>query len=456
MTMRRSQASHDPLGLLLAHGSLAGAGDARLLELYRSGRAGGDEAFRVLVERHARMVLGVCRSVVRDPAEADDAFQAVFLVLARRAHAIRRSESLGPWLHGVALRVSRRARRSAARRDARCQAVDPAKLVAVPSPAPRPDPSGIVHAELDRLPARYREPLVLCVLEGLSYEEAARTLGLTEPALRGRLFRGRRRLEARLRKQGINALALIPCDGPSPSLVQSVVARAVAGTAAPVSVSNLAKGTLIAMSLSIWKPLALGTLASLGVVATAVLAQQSGGASPAASARQAEPASGSQKPAPKGSQNPAPKSEVPRLPTPEEIEASNTAIRNILARPVDLDFDQISLEDLLKHIRKLTTTPGYPGVPIYVDPLGLSVTGRAMGDSAFIHSKGRPLGEGLSEFLAMFDLGYAVHDGFVMVHSRAAAADRKIDAVEAKLDRLIEALEKAFPDLAPSKAPDAD
>src|SRR6478609_5970023 len=103
MTTPARQSPTGPLKTLLTLGVIGEETDARLLDLYRGRRTGAEEAFRILVERHGPMVLAVCRSLVADPAEADDAFQAVFLVLIRRAGSIRKGDSLGPWLHGVAV-----------------------------------------------------------------------------------------------------------------------------------------------------------------------------------------------------------------------------------------------------------------------------------------------------------------------------------------------------------------
>jgi len=190
---------------------------------------------------------------------------------------------------------------------------------------------------------------------------------------------------------------------------------------------------------SLWKLVALGSLLPLGVVATAVLAQSPGGATSQGSAGQAEPA-----PAP---EEPATRLEPPRIPSPEEREARNAAIRAALARPVDLKFDRVSIEDLIVHLRKVMSTPDLPQLPIYVDPVGLSVADKTLLDAASVYSQGRPAGEALREFLATFNLGYAVQHGWLVIDTRAAAADRRIDAVETRLDRLIEALEKRFPEL---------
>ena len=157
-------------------------------------------AFEVLVARHGPMVLSVCRRFLREPAEVDDAFQATFLVLARRAGAIRVEWSLGPWLHGVSRRVARRLQMVSARRTAthrggefldsvpdryRCEIADIER---------RLDLKGA----LDALPAAFRDALVLCYLEGLTHDEAAEKLGCPVGTVRSRLARGRALLRQRM------------------------------------------------------------------------------------------------------------------------------------------------------------------------------------------------------------------------------------------------------------------
>jgi RNA polymerase sigma factor (sigma-70 family) len=154
------------------------------------------------VKRHGAVVLGVCRRVTGHHQDAEDAFQAVFLILARKALSIRNPEVLGSWLHGVAQRVAQTTRRSALRRNAREVLVS-----AVPD---RPDPSAeaidepcpYLDEELANLPAWYRDAIVLCDMQGLSRGEAASLLGVPEGTLSSRLANGRRKLAARLAKRG--------------------------------------------------------------------------------------------------------------------------------------------------------------------------------------------------------------------------------------------------------------
>jgi RNA polymerase sigma factor (sigma-70 family) len=180
--------------------------------LGRFARRRDEEAFAALVARHGPMVLNVCRRVLGNEADAEDAFQATFLVLARRAGSVARPAALAGWLYGVAARVAAEARRRRAGR--RCPG-----LAAAPEPAdPRPDPLAEVTArdllvlledEVRRLPEVYRLPVVLCCLEGLGQEEAARRLGCSAAAVKGRLERGRARLHRTLARRGLTLSAAL-------------------------------------------------------------------------------------------------------------------------------------------------------------------------------------------------------------------------------------------------------
>jgi RNA polymerase sigma factor (sigma-70 family) len=180
----------------------AALSDAELLERFAGRR--DEAAFTELVRRHGPLVLGVCRSVLRQEQDAEDAFQAAFLALARQASAVRRGESVGGWLHAVAYRLALKARARSARRSAVERQAPPAPAGGDPLlDASVRDLLAAVHEELSRLPEKYRAPLVLCYLQGRTQDEAARQLGCSEGTLRGRLFRGRERLRARLARRGL-------------------------------------------------------------------------------------------------------------------------------------------------------------------------------------------------------------------------------------------------------------
>jgi RNA polymerase sigma factor (sigma-70 family) len=185
------------------------ATDSQLLDHFVRDHDPG--AFRSLVSRHGPEVLRVCRAVLQDPHEADDAFQATFLVLVRKAPTIQNPESLGGWLRGVAYRTATRARCRAARRRAiekNCAELPrneylPDELT--------PELRDLVREELQRLPENYRLPVTLCYLEGMTHQEAARRLGWPVGTVKVRLVRARDRLRERLarRNVGVSVIFLL-------------------------------------------------------------------------------------------------------------------------------------------------------------------------------------------------------------------------------------------------------
>jgi HlyD family secretion protein len=194
---------------LYSVGTLAGLGDGPLLERFATLR--GEEAelaFAALMARHGPMVLRVCRRVLRDEHDAHDAFQATWLVLARKAGSLRDRGSVGNWLFGVASRVSLDARASSSRRRLHEQRYAESQTDQAPADdRDAHDLGAVLHEELGRLPERYRSPIVLCYLEGLSHEEAALRLGRPVGTVRSRLARGRDRLRSRLAARGVVASA---------------------------------------------------------------------------------------------------------------------------------------------------------------------------------------------------------------------------------------------------------
>jgi RNA polymerase sigma factor (sigma-70 family) len=208
--------------------------DARLLEIYLGERDAG--AFAVLVERHGTRVLRVCRQVLGRTPDAEDAFQATFLLLARKAGAIRKRDSLGPWLHGVAHRLAVRARAQAARRRA-AEHRAPLRTAEAPAEADVDidELRRVLHEEIDRLPEPLRAPILLCYLDGRTNDEAARRLGCPPSTLKERLARGRERLRVRLARRGLALTALLlillladraPADPVPPRLVRATVRAA--------------------------------------------------------------------------------------------------------------------------------------------------------------------------------------------------------------------------------------
>jgi RNA polymerase sigma factor (sigma-70 family) len=248
--------------------------DGQLLERFI--RLRDEAAFEALVRQHGAMVHGVCRRVLRNWHDAEDAFQATFLVLARKASSIRPRDRVGNFLYGVAYRTALEARRSAARR--RLKEAGAVPRLEEPAEGPWAELRPLLDRELAGLPEKYRAPLVLCDLEGKSRREAARQLGWREGTLSGRLARARVLLARRLRRYGVavagGALAALlgreATAAVAPALVTSTVRAAVltaAGQAAdvPAAVLTLVQGVHRAMWLGKLNVVVLG-LVTAGVL----------------------------------------------------------------------------------------------------------------------------------------------------------------------------------------------
>jgi RNA polymerase sigma-70 factor (ECF subfamily) len=189
-------------------GIAVGLDDRELLEQFAAERnQAGEIAFAALVARHGPMVLGVCRRMLRNPADAEDAFQATFLILVRKAVSIRVGDSLGPWLYGVTVRVARRLRDVSARRS--LVELDTETIESTHSwpRGPDHDLRITIDEALARLPERYRAPIVLCHLQGLTHDEAAGRLRCPVGTVRSRLARGRALLRNRLERSAVCPLA---------------------------------------------------------------------------------------------------------------------------------------------------------------------------------------------------------------------------------------------------------
>ena len=225
--MSRESASQAIRQLRTLHtlGVVGGLSDPQLVDRFLK-REGDDreDAFAALVQRHGPMVLGVCRRMLRGSADVDDAFQAVFLVLARKARAVRNVERLKAWLYGVAVRTAKESRRRSARRQKwEGGTMDISRAVSKPEHLPSAL-GDLVDEEINHLPRRYREAVLLCELDGASRQDAARQLGLPEGTLSSRLARGRSLLRNRLTKRGPHARFCRDLDHP-PRAGQCCAAR---------------------------------------------------------------------------------------------------------------------------------------------------------------------------------------------------------------------------------------
>jgi RNA polymerase sigma factor (sigma-70 family) len=248
--------------------------DARLLERYTRQR--DEAAFTALVVRHGPLVLGVCRRLLRRETDVEDAFQAAFLVLARKAGEIARGELLAGWLYGVALRVASRLRADILRRERQRLDLDLSEAVAAVR-LEVSDLPALLDEEIDRLPARYRRTVVLCCLQGQTNEEAARQLSCPVGTIKSRLSRARDLLRARLARRGValSAAALaeaLAASTTAAALPPALLAagRAALGPAAAVSAraAALSTGVLRMMFLNRLKIAAALVAVVLGAGAT--------------------------------------------------------------------------------------------------------------------------------------------------------------------------------------------
>jgi RNA polymerase sigma factor (sigma-70 family) len=229
--------------------------DADLLA--QCARADDEHAFHALLCRHGAMVLSVCRCVLSNEADAEDAFQATFLLLALKASSIRNPASVGSWLHGVAYRTALKARkRGAVRSKHEARAA---------SPEPRPcddlswgEVQEVLHEELSSIAERYRAALVLCYLQNRTHDDAARLLGVAKSTLKKRLEQGRAILRAKLIRRGLGAVAVLlasawPVSSASaamPPMLLASTAHAATLTTAGHSIGSLVSPQVAALTES--------------------------------------------------------------------------------------------------------------------------------------------------------------------------------------------------------------
>lgn len=245
-----------------------GAADGDLLEHYV--RQKDEAAFEALVRRHCRMVLGVCRRVLGNSHDAEDAFQATFLVLVRKAASIRPAAMVGNWLYGVAYRTALEARRAAVKRRAKEAQVTPRTEALVDDADDdlahlRP----LLDQELTRLPDKFRTILVLCDLEGRTRKEAAQQLGLPDGTVASRLSRARAILTKRLTRRGVTlasgavaanmAQETVSASAPL-ALVSSTIKAATAYAAGPAAASMAVSAPVAALTEGVLKAMLLKKL----------------------------------------------------------------------------------------------------------------------------------------------------------------------------------------------------
>jgi RNA polymerase sigma factor (sigma-70 family) len=285
------------LRALFASGTATGLTDRELLERYTAKRTesleaatAAEMAFAALVDRHGAMVWGVCHRVLGDPHEAEDAFQATFLVLIRKARSVRVDGSLGRWLYGVAHRIALRSRSDAEQRRSAIGGVAPPSSDDPASVAELRELRTVVGEEVDGLPMKYRCAVELCHLQGMTYDQAAQQLNWPVATVKNRLTKGRLRLRARLARRGLApgavtvavTTALTSAVVP-PTLVQSTLCAATAGAAGAfkTAVIKLANWVLKIMMLEKLRLASLGVVVAAGLSAHALWQQTANGRSQA-------------------------------------------------------------------------------------------------------------------------------------------------------------------------------
>jgi RNA polymerase sigma factor (sigma-70 family) len=321
-----------------------GRTDGQLLESFLSERDEG--AFTALVRRHGPMVLGVCRRVLGHAQDAEDAFQATFLVLARKAAGIVPQDAVGAWLYGVAYRTARKAKTMTARRRLKEQQFRDAHRTAATPEDAWEELQPLLDDELNRLPEKYRSAIVLCDLEGNTKKAAAARLRCPEGTLSSRLTRGRRLLAERLTRRGVTlpagSLAVTLAPGVTSASVPAglVVATGKAATllavgqaagAVSARVAILAEGVLKAMLLTKLK-FALAVLVVAGVLgAAAALHREPARAAGPAGAKRAEPTPDAKPPTDRHG-DPLPAGALARMGT-VRLRHKSTATRTVVVSP---------------------------------------------------------------------------------------------------------------------------
>jgi RNA polymerase sigma factor (sigma-70 family) len=250
--------------------------DAYLLERFALGR--DEAAFMALMRRHGQMVWGVCRRVLPQEQAAEDAFQATFLVLVRKARSVSKRAPVRSWLYGVALRVALRARQREGLRRRREQSLMLRRTGDPPAEAGWDEVRSLLDEEIQGLPEKYRLPIILCYLEGRTNDEAARQLNCPRGTVAVRLARARERLRSRLIRRGLTLSAMAftamlsesASTTAAPRTLISQTANAALTGAASVSITTLTDGAIHAMFVTKLK-MALAVALALAVIGTAGL-----------------------------------------------------------------------------------------------------------------------------------------------------------------------------------------
>ncbi len=302
---------------LFNRGTVSGLSEGQLLSRFVGER--DEVAFEAIVSRHGPMVLGICRRLLDDPHDVEDAFQATFLILVKKARVLRDRDLLASWLYGVALRVATRSRRNRTRRRMRERTDIDNDVMTPADDGDRREIWSEIDAEVARLPAKFRTPIVLCYFEGLTHDQAAERMSCPVGTVRSRMTKGRELLRSRLTRRGLaptpTLLAVGPISGIAPAVPPALLFKTIAAAtsvgagqslvAGLVSTSAIAltQGVLRTMSLTKWMTLAAAVM---------VLGALGGGIGVAARQQAIEPA----------------RKEVKRQPPPTPVSQPRTASRS--------------------------------------------------------------------------------------------------------------------------------
>jgi RNA polymerase sigma factor (sigma-70 family) len=437
---------------LLEPGTVAGLTERQVLE--RFAERGDPVAFEAIVTRHGPMVYTVCRQMLRDPNDVDDAFQATFIILIKKAGRLRQPERLGPWLYGVAYRVAHRLR-------TRPPTSNLPENLAGPQlacPVEENEQEVLLHDEIQRLPEKYRVPIVLCCIEGLSHADAASRLGWPVGTVHGRLSRARERLRDRLKRRGVcmsagipEALALIRAGQVIlPEATRLATLDLVRGTV-PASLDILIKGALSVMIIEKLKQTGIVvfmTIIGLGTVTAALRAYQ---AAPTDSGllKENNNHDGERNKAHQIKVVPAAKSapddrsereNKERLAAEAEIETAHRQIDEPLAiaalLQMELDITRRRFEKSIDSLRDLESSHAKGESQISINKREERILRQLQSDKNTYMSKWSELAR-LNRQIARQSrsLGVAVDSS-----SNGMDLNRRLDVLEQKIDRIIESL----------------
>jgi RNA polymerase sigma factor (sigma-70 family) len=288
MTRTQSPTLVGHLKTLFGAGTLTGLGEGELLNRFLSQR--DETAFEEILARHGPMVLGICRRWLADPHEVDDAFQAIFLILVRKAATLRDRNTLSNWLYGISLRVAQRARANTARRRAHEHQDADVLSMAQSTESHQTDHETfpILDEEIRRLPEKQQAAIVLCLVQGKTHEVAAAELGCPLGTIKSRVASGRAKLASRLSRRGLAPTVALATASPSENLLASsipqeltrqtldaamrlAVCRSVPRTAVSASIQTLVQGVCHAILVDRIKAI-VACVAATGVLASAATA----------------------------------------------------------------------------------------------------------------------------------------------------------------------------------------